>query len=272
MPGPESRTSRRTFGPAGLGQPHDDLALALVFGHRLVRVLDEIEEHLLDLPLVGQDRPNVPEVGDDLHAVSPELVGFELDHPLDLILETAGMPLGGVPAGEPQQVLEHLRRARRLLHDRVQPLAALRGTVRAHEQELGLAEDRGQAIARLVRETGRQLADGRELLALDQLRLGRLEIVELAPCRRVELRVLQGQADLVGAGLDERDLGFGERLGVRRPSESAPRIRPRLLDRHAHEGVDPFLRDGRARRRQQIDGLADVRPVQRLAGGGRRRR
>src|SRR5206468_11896583 len=84
--------------------------------------------------------------------------------------------------------------------------------VGSHQWELGLAEDRRQTVARLVRETRRQLGDRRELVTLDELGLGRLEILELVPCRRVELRVLQRQPDLVGGGLDERDLRLAERF------------------------------------------------------------
>src|SRR5437870_255699 len=253
--------------PAGLGQPHDDLALALVTGHRLMRVLDEVEQHLLDLAFVGQHRTDVPEVGDDLDAVAAQLVALELEHPLDLILEATGVALGRVLAGEPQEVLEHLRRPRRFLDDGVQTLTALDGIVRAHEQELRLSEDCRQAVARLVRETRRQLADRRELLALDQLSLGRLEILELTPGRRVELRVLKRQTDLVRAGFDERALGFRERLARPAAERQGAEDLPAAVDRHAHEGVDAFLRDGRPRRRQEVGGLADVRPVERLAGG-----
>jgi len=60
-----------------------------VSGHRLVRVLDEVEQDLLDLTFVGHDRPNTPELGDDLDAVAAQLVALELQHPLDLILEAA---------------------------------------------------------------------------------------------------------------------------------------------------------------------------------------
>src|SRR5262245_8752078 len=253
--------------PTSLRQAHGDDALARVRRHRLVRVLDEVEDDLLDLPLVGQDRSHVRELGDYLHAVAMELMTLELEHPLDLILEPASAALGLGPRRVPEEVLKHLRRARRLLDDDVQPLAALDRVVRAHEQELGLTEDGRQAVARLVREACGQLADRRELLALDQLRLGRLEVLELAPRRRVELGVLQGQADLVRARFDERDLTLGERLA--RPAAERERAEdaPAAADRHAHESVNAFLRDGSSGGRQEIGRLADVRPVQGLAGG-----
>src|SRR5256885_8677152 len=68
----------------------------------LVLVLDEVEQHLLDLHLVGQDRASRFDLGDDLDVVPPELMALELEHPADHVRQEARLALRRVPAGEPQ--------------------------------------------------------------------------------------------------------------------------------------------------------------------------
>src|SRR5215831_19239080 len=75
-----------------------------------------------------------------------------------------------------------------------------------------LAEDRRQRIVDLVRHARGELTDRLHLLPVDQLRVGALELVELAARLGVEARIVERQADLVRGGLEERQLGLVERL------------------------------------------------------------
>jgi len=122
-----------------------------------------------------------------------------------------------VPPGEPQEVLKEPSGPRRLLDDRAEVLPTGHGNIRPHQRQLGETQDRRQPISNLVREPRRQLPGRRELLAFDELGLGHLEALEVAPGVRMELRIGEGEADLIRARFDERDLGLGKWLGCAAP-------------------------------------------------------
>src|SRR5439155_820328 len=79
IPGPVSRTSRQTRAvrPAA----HRQHTRPGTLHHRLVRVLHEVQEHLLELVLVPQHMGARRELGDDLHVVQLELVALQLEYP-----------------------------------------------------------------------------------------------------------------------------------------------------------------------------------------------
>src|SRR6266480_4128009 len=54
---------------------------------------------------------------------------------------------------------------------------------------------------------------GPACVAFDEVGLGHLEVLELAPGVRMELRIGEGEADLIRARFDERNLGLREWLG-----------------------------------------------------------
>ena len=227
-------------------------------GHRLVRVLDQIDQRVLDLRRIGHDGSHGLELGDHRHPVAAEVVGLQLQRRADLILEATRLALHRVGPRELQEVLQHLSRARRLLDDHVDAFPALGRVVRRQQQQLGLAQRGRQEISKLVDEARRELAHRGELLALDELDLRRPQVFELSPGGRIELRVFEGEADLVGHGLDQLDLRLREWLrgpATQRQGAEDPSTAP---DRHACEPVDPFLPDHGAGGRQQVGRLARV--------------
>ena len=164
-------------GPAGLGPDGERPAAVL---HDVDRVVDEVQEHLLDAGHV------------DLHGSQPRRVFLPERHRVQ----------GALPAHHGQRLLEHrveigdlrdelalpaevqevphdVAGAPRLFLDEVELLAHrlarrdLLGEVR------GEAEHARQGIVDLVGDIRRQLADRRELRGLDQLRLRPLELDQL---------------------------------------------------------------------------------------------
>ena len=169
MPGPSSATSTATpssqrrartttrAGPAGAGD-------------RLGRVVDEIDEDLLDL--VGVDVGH-RQVGLDLeaglHPVRHEIVPEQQEGGVEQRLQRGGAPLVLLLPREAQQVLHDVRRPLGLLLDDGERLAQRRRDVGHLGEVVGEPDHRGERVVEVVGDAGDELADGGHLLRLDQL-------------------------------------------------------------------------------------------------------
>ena len=233
-----------------------------------MRVLHEVEEHLLELMLVGPQRWATGELGHDLHVVLLELIRLQVEDAPHLIFEEAGMTLGRVVPREEEQVLDDARGARRLVPDDVQTLAHVVRERLLGEQEVRLPEDRRERIVDLVRDTGGELSHRRKLLGVDELCLRAPQVLELPARLRVEPRVVQRNADLVRRCLHERDLPLGERL-LRAPSQrQRAQDTAAAVDRDADEAADVVGGHGDARLGQQGGIVGRILQDQRDAGLG----
>ena len=177
-----------------------------------MRVLHEVEEDLLELVLVGPYERTRGEVGHETDVVLLELVALELEHAPGLVGDRARPSLRRVMAREQQEVLHDARRPGGLVGDDREPAAEVGCHFRALQQQVGLAEDRRQRIVDLVGDPGGQLADGGELLGVDQLGLRAAQLFEAVHRLRVEARVVERDADLIGGRLHQRYLALAERL------------------------------------------------------------
>src|SRR5262249_59377622 len=110
--------------------------------------------------------------------------------------------------------------------------------VTARQREMRLAEDGRQRIVDLVGHARGQLADRRELFGANELGLGELQLLELPLALRIELGVVERNADLVSGRLEQRHLELVEViLGLaaeRKRAEDAATA----ADRYADEAAD----------------------------------
>ena len=138
--------------------------------HRLLRVDDEVEQHLLDLVAVGEhlrqaggERIDDGDVRDAL-LVRAQRERFAHDL-VDVHHGARRLPL----ARERQKVADDPRGALRFAEDRLEPAAERRIERRLLRQPLGPAQDGRQRVVELVRDAGDGLAERRHLLGLQQL-------------------------------------------------------------------------------------------------------
>lgn len=126
------------------GEAHREDALAgLGDRHRFLRVLDQIEQHLLDLPVVRPDGRDRLELRDDLDPLALKLGAFQLEHPADRRLEAARPAVRRLRSGELQEALQHPRGARGVLDDHVETVVSLRRVVRRGQGQLRVGQYRG---------------------------------------------------------------------------------------------------------------------------------
>ena len=86
--------------------------------HGALGVQDEIEQRLLQLAAVGDDRRKAwLELRHELDAAQPELVGAQRQHALHELGEVLRRARRGLPPGEREQVADDARGALRLLGD-----------------------------------------------------------------------------------------------------------------------------------------------------------
>src|SRR5881628_3100971 len=85
--------------------PYTTLFRSGMLRHRLLRVLDEVEEHLSDLVLVGVHGRDRREFGDDSDAIPVELVALRPEHPLHLVQEGTRPALGRLWLRELQNLM-----------------------------------------------------------------------------------------------------------------------------------------------------------------------
>ena len=197
-----------------------------------------------------------------------ELIGLQLEDAADLIGQRARPSLRRVVAREQQQVLHDARRPGGLVGDDRESAADVRRHFRTLQQQVGLAEDRRQRIVDLVGDPGGQLADGGELLGVDQLGLRAAQLLEAVHRLRVEARVVERDTDLVGGRLHQRHLALAERLAGLAAERQRAQDAAAAVDRHAHESLDVVLAHRVLGRRQQVRRLGDVAERRGLPGGG----
>src|SRR3989442_6822158 len=103
---------------------------------------------------------------------------------------------------------------------------------------------------------------------MDELGLGAPELLELAPGLRVQAGVVERDADLVGGGLDERDLPVVEALRRLPPERQRAEDAPAAPNRHAPEALNLIPATGGRCGREEVGPAGHVFQPQRLAGGG----
>ena len=106
---------------------------------------------------------------DELDALVRVRAPHEVDGGADDVFERDRLTFLGVLAREVEQRAHDLLDLEAGLLDQLEPLVRLRAGLGLLEQELGQAEDREQRVVDLVRDAGGELADRRELAALDEL-------------------------------------------------------------------------------------------------------
>ncbi len=164
IPVPESRTEKRTWLPSRRHEKRQSSAARLHELHRFARVENEVEQHLLQLYAVGQNRREL--ASDDrvrryasrdqfgvrqLEHLGDELVGVDRDH-----AGLSSTQQGAQPAN-------HLRGAPVFRQYVAERGVDLRKVDRATPEEMsgrfGIVRDRRQRLIELVREGARQLAE-----------------------------------------------------------------------------------------------------------------
>ncbi len=160
--------------PGSLAGGHADRAgtALAVLGHRLRRVREEVQDHLLQAVLIAQHvRKRGAQVAVHFHALQLEVVFHQLQRPLDHVVQVDGRALRRLLAGKGQEVPHDPAGALRLLVNHLEVAAVFLRDLLLLEQELGETGDRRERIVQLVRHTRHELSDGGELLALNELGL-----------------------------------------------------------------------------------------------------
>ena len=158
------------FGGGHVARAQRDLAAVL---HRVARVDDEIDDHLLELVEVGLDQPQVaPE-----HDVEFDRLA---DQPAQQHLQV-GQHFAELQRLRPQRLAA--REGEQLPHQAGGPVGVLLdlhdvlegriGRAVVGEQQVGIADDRGQDVVEVVGDAAGELADRLHLLALDETLLQR---------------------------------------------------------------------------------------------------
>ena len=250
-PGPWSRTSRRTSSPARCEGHLDRRA-----GGRVdERVAQQVAEHLAQLVAVADDLGGAVDLQCDLAA------GRGGAPVVDRVADERGeVELGVrrvghlVEAGQGQQVLDQHAHPRRLVLDAPHRLLDLGRVARgAHAEQLGVAADRGQRRAQLVRGVGDEAPQA--ILAGLALAEGPLEAVE----HRVER---DAQAADLGARVRRLD-AVGEVAAGDRARRVPHAIQRQQADAH-DEPRDEAQDDQHRRDHERLD---DQQPLQRVVGG-----
>ena len=170
---------------------------------------------------------------DHLDVVHLQLVGPQLDHSVDHLVQLLVRLLRLVAARERQEVLHDPLRPHRLVVDPLQVLARL-GIELALQQQLGKPHDAAQGIVELVRHARDQQADRRHLLRLHELRLHGQE-ASLHGCDLlVEELLLEDVRHLGGEQLQGREILGARPRRVAGPEqhEGAHLRRPGARQRH----------------------------------------
>ncbi len=139
--------------------------------HGVMGVVDDIQEDLLQLIIVGHDPRQVfGQFLDYLHVVQPQLIVAKTEGTFYDLVDVHLCSLRPLLTGEGEQVLHYPLRPHSIV---VNPLQILLDTLVhiADLQELGVSHDRSQRIIQLVGHAGDHLANGRKLGRLDQMRL-----------------------------------------------------------------------------------------------------
>ena len=173
---PGSRVADLDLDSVPLGQTRGDLDRAGLALHGLLRVDQEIHQDLLELIGVAEDRGKIRlELLLQTNLVEPELMIREGGGVLDDPVHIRDLELDLFLAGELEQVFHGLLAAFRLLLDDLEGLEERVGRLQLAQGELGVGQDAGERIPHLVSDARAELAQGRQLLGLDQ---GGLRVLE----------------------------------------------------------------------------------------------
>ena len=234
--------------------------------HRVAGVDDEIDDHLLELVEVGLDQPQVAAVDDvELDRLADQPAQQHLQF-RQHVVELQRLRAQRLPAREGEQLPHQPRRAIGVLLDLHDVLEGRIGRPVIGEQQVGIADDRGQHIVEVVRDAAGELADRLHLLALGEILLQRALLggVEREDGRARALVALRigGRDEEARRTRGARRLQRRRRAARSRPCPGRPRRSPRAGRR------------GRARRRRS---KIDSRPgrvglAARPARAARRRR
>ncbi len=221
---------RRAIGRGDVARAQrDPTALA----HRVARVDDEIDDDLLELIEVGLHQPQIASVHDvelDRFADQPAQQHLQFRQHL---AELQRLRTQGLPAREREQLAHQPRRAVGVLLDLHDVLEGRIGRPMVGEQQIGIADDRGQHVVEIVGDAAGELADRLHLLALREVLLqrallGGVEREHDGAGAFVAMRVRGGDEEARRAGalalqrdVDGRDVALafarcGDRLTQRR--------------------------------------------------------
>ena len=151
--------------------------------HRVARVDDEIDHHLFELVEVGLDEPQVAAVAQ----VEFDLLADEAAHQhLEVrqhVADLQDLRTQRLAAREGEQLADEARRAVGVLLDLHDVLEGRIGRPVIGEQQVRIADDRGQHVVEVMRDAAGELADRLHLLRLREILLqrallGRVERVE----------------------------------------------------------------------------------------------
>ena len=160
---------RNFHGVAGFGGHDLDAGGAADFMNRVVGVVQDVEENLLQLVSVADDiGQSFVEMFDDIDAVTVEVVRAQLDGAAQNQVELHGIALRRHLAGKAEQVLHDLFGALRFLQDDAQVFSRGVWQVGILQQQIGKAENRGQGIVYFVGDAGDELSDGCHFLGMNQ--------------------------------------------------------------------------------------------------------
>ena len=220
--------------PRGLAlvQPHLHSPAPLALG-RLERVLHDVGEHLSEaLAVDRRDHRVLEPVRHDAHAPRSAIGGARLDDWRQNAAERVLLAVQAGLAGVVEQVRDDRLDLRDSGRDGLGHLLRDPPVVhRARGQEVGRHLDAAERVTDLVRDAGRHLAEGGELLALDEALLGRDLLREVAKhsdgSEHLSLLV-ENAGD--GEVRREASTGAGEPLHGPAPG---PAVRHRALDGRA---------------------------------------
>ena len=147
---------------------HRDPAWRRVTPHGIVRVREQVDQHLMELVLIRpQHRKVGAEIENDLDAVGLELVREQLHGAAHHLVQPDAPALGLLLARQRQEVADDPDAAIAGLEDLVGAPDHLR-IRRFLAKQLGLARQGGERIVQLVRDARQERAHRRDLLALQQ--------------------------------------------------------------------------------------------------------
>src|ERR1700687_3257174 len=169
---------------------------------------------MLELVCIGRSNGEILcQVQVDADIVHPQVIITQRQRLLESLVELHGSTLGLVLAGEAQEILNNTVGALCLLVKFVGILDALLSHLPAGSQQLAVTEDGGKRVVQFVRDTGDQLADRRQLLAVEQLLLGTAQVFVGLASLLIENRALDGARKLAANGDKQVHIGRGKLSG-----------------------------------------------------------
>ena len=155
MSNPVAVIGKRDFDSvSGFGGHDFDARGATDFVHRVVSVVENVEEDLLQLMGVADHvRKSFVEVLDYVDAVAIEIVGTQLDRPPQDDVQLQRIALRRHLAGKAEQVLDDLLRALRFLKNDAKIFAGAFSEIGILHEEIRKAEDSREWIVDLVGDT-----------------------------------------------------------------------------------------------------------------------